>query len=74
MLVADGKHGVRIMTTTRILEALLLGAALFAGSAHAAVDTVAKATAQSAAVTQFIVGDSDCVLKDDRIQCTPTNR
>ena len=62
------------MTPVRILETLLLGAALLAGSAHAAVDTLANKAEQRGAVTQFTVGDSDCVLKDDRIQCTPTNR
>lgn len=60
--------------TTTILKTLLLAAALFSGVAHAAGNTITIAAEDGRPVAQFTVGDSDCVLKDDRIQCTPTSR
>ncbi len=62
------------MTITRMLNALLLVAALFAGGAHAAGNPITIASEDGRPVAQFTVGDSNCVLKDDQIQCTPAGR
>src|SRR5262249_51793430 len=71
---AGRKHGVRIMTSATLIHTLLLSAALLTASAHAAPSTIAIAVEDGTPVAQFTVGDSDCILKDDQIQCTPTSR
>lgn len=62
------------MTTARMLKTLLLAAALLAGGANAATNTITIAAEDGRPVAQFTVGDSSCVLKDDQILCTPTGK
>jgi serine/threonine protein phosphatase PrpC len=60
------------MTITRMLKSLLLASALLAAGANAAGNTITVAAQDGKTVAQFTLGDSNCVLKDDQIQCTPT--
>ncbi len=62
------------MTTARMLKSLLLAAALLAGGAHAASNTITMGAQDGKTVAQFTLGDSRCVLKDDQILCTPTTK
>jgi len=62
------------MTPVRILKSLILAAALLAGGAHAASNTITIAAQDGKTVAQFTVGDSRCVLKDDQILCTPMTK
>jgi hypothetical protein len=57
-----------------MLKALLLATALFAGGASAASNTITIAAEDGKPVAQFTLGDSNCVLKNDQIQCTPTGK
>jgi hypothetical protein len=58
------------MTTTKTLQALLIGALLTAGSAFAdnAIEVSVVAGKQQA---QFSIGDSKCVLVNEVIRCAP---
>ena len=57
--------------TTKLLTSLLM-AALFASSAAFAADaTIQVSVIEGKQQAQFKVGDSRCVLVDDRIQCVP---
>ena len=62
------------MTIARMLKTLLLAAALFAGGANAAGNAITIAAEDGKPVAQFTLGDSNCVLKDDQILCTPTGK
>ena len=62
------------MTTARMLNSLLLAAALLAGGAHAANNTITMEAQGGKTVAQFTLGDSHCVLKDDQILCTPMTK
>jgi hypothetical protein len=59
------------MPATRLLKTLLIAALLLSGAANAA-STITIAAEGGKTVALFTVGDSSCVLKDDRILCTPT--
>ena len=54
------------------LYSALLAAALVAGLPARASDLVTVVADHGRPVARFSIGDSNCVLKDDRIQCTPT--
>jgi len=54
------------------LYSVLLAAALVAGLPAHASDLVTVVADQGGPVARFSIGDSNCVLEDDRIQCTPT--
>lgn len=62
------------MTTARMFQSLLLAAALFGGGAHAAGNTITMQAQDGKTVAQFTLGDSQCVLKDDQILCTPRSK
>jgi hypothetical protein len=59
------------MTTTRALRRLLIAGLLLASASAAAADpTITVAAQDGKTIAQFTIGDSNCVLKDDQIQCT----
>jgi serine/threonine protein phosphatase PrpC len=65
------------MNTSMILKSLLIVALLMSGAARAADtanNTVSVVAAPGTTVARFQVGDSQCVLKDDQIQCTPVSK
>ena len=62
------------MTTTRILQSLLIAALLSSGAAHAAESNIVIALESGKQVARFQLADSRCVLKDDQIRCTPVNK
>ena len=58
--------------TIKLLTSLLM-AALFASSvAFGADNAIQVSMVDGKQQARFSVGDSRCVLKDDRIQCVPT--
>ena len=58
------------MTTTKTLQALLIGALLAASSAFA--DSSIQVTSSNGhQEAKFSLGDSKCVLVNDAIVCTP---
>jgi serine/threonine protein phosphatase PrpC len=59
------------MTTTKMLKSLLI-AALLASTAAAYADQspIQVAIEDGKTIAQFKVGDSHCVLIDDKIRCT----
>jgi hypothetical protein len=62
------------MTTTQLVKSLLAAALLACTAAHAAEQPIVVAMEQGKPVASFTLGDSRCVLKDDRIRCTPANK
>ena len=58
--------------TTKLLTSLLMAALLASSAAFAADDTIQVSMIDGKQQAQFKVGDSHCVLVDDRIQCVPT--
>jgi hypothetical protein len=62
------------MTTSQILKSLLIAALLACTAAHATEQPIVVALEQGKPVASFKLGDSSCVLKDDRIRCTPANK
>jgi serine/threonine protein phosphatase PrpC len=58
--------------TTKLLTSLLMAALLASSAAFAADDTIQVSMIDGKQQAQFKVGDSRCVLVDDRIQCVPT--
>src|SRR5689334_14379089 len=62
------------MTTTKLLNSLLIGALLASVSAHAAEQQPsANALDQGKQTASFNVGASRCVLKNDQIRSVPPN-
>ena len=62
------------MTTTNLLKSLLITALLASVTAHAAEQqTIVIAMEQGKQIASFNVGDSRCVLKNDKIRCAPVN-
>jgi hypothetical protein len=59
------------MTTTKILNSLLIAALLSSVTAHAADQAIVIALEEGRQVAMFKVGDLRCVLKDAQIRCTP---
>jgi len=64
----------RKMTTTTLLESLLIAALLTCFSAHATDQTIVIALEEGKQVASFKLGDASCVLKDDQIRCAPANK
>ena len=62
------------MNATKILKSLLITALLTSAAAHAADSTIVIALEEGKQVASFSVGDSNCVLKNDQIRCTPVNK
>jgi serine/threonine protein phosphatase PrpC len=62
------------MTTTKLLNSLLISALLASVSAHAAEQQpIVIALEEGKQIASFNVGDSRCVLKNDQIRCAPIN-
>ena len=62
------------MTTTKLLNTLLISALLASVSAHAAEQQpIVIALVEGKQIASFNVGDSRCVLKNDQIRCAPIN-
>ena len=62
------------MTTTKLLNSLLISALLASVSAHAAEkQPIVIALEEGKQIASFNVGDSRCVLKNDQIRCAPIN-
>ena len=63
------------MTTTKLLNSLLISALLASVSAHAAEQQpIVIALEEGKQIASFNVGDSRCVLKNDQIRCTPVTK
>jgi hypothetical protein len=62
------------MPVTRSLKSILIAALLLSGAANAAGNTIVVGAEDGRTIAQFTLGDSNCVLKDDQIQCTPRGR
>jgi len=62
------------MTTTKMIKSVLIAVLFTAVAAHAADNTIAIAQEDGKQTASFKVGNSSCVLKDDRIRCTPAGR
>jgi hypothetical protein len=62
------------MTTTQLVKSLLIAALLASSAAHATEQPIVVAMEQGKPVATFTLGDSSCVLKEDRIRCTPANK
>jgi hypothetical protein len=58
------------MTTTKTLQALLIGALLTAGSAFAD-STIEVSMVAGKQQAKFSIGDAKCVLVDGQIKCQP---
>jgi hypothetical protein len=58
------------MTTTKILNTVLIAALLACASAHAADNSIQVAMEDGNTITQFKIGDADCRLIDGQIRCT----
>ena len=62
------------MTTTKLLNSLLISALLASVSAYAAEQQpIVIALEEGKQIASFNVGDSRCVLKNDQIRCAPIN-
>ena len=62
------------MRTTKLLKSLLIAALLASATAHAAEQQrIVVATEERKLIASFNLGDSRCVLKNDRIRCVPVN-
>ena len=61
-------------TANRTLKSLLIAGLLASCAAHAAEQPIQVAIEDGQTVAQFKVGGSRCVLKDDRIRCTPIEK
>ena len=57
------------MMTQKILNSLLIAAALAGTSAYASDDTIRVAMEDGNTVAQFKIGDSNCELIDGQIRC-----
>jgi hypothetical protein len=62
------------MPVTRSLKSILIAALLLSGAANAAGNMIVVGAEDGRTIAQFTLGDSNCVLKDDQIQCTPRRR
>jgi hypothetical protein len=62
------------MTTAKVLKSLLISALLASVTAHAAEQqTIVIAMEEGKQIASFNVGDSSCVLKNDKIRCVPVH-
>ena len=61
------------MNITSLLRNFLTASLLMYGTAHAADGAIRVVRDQGGPViAQFKIGDSQCVLKNDQIRCTPS--
>jgi hypothetical protein len=58
------------MTTTKILNSVLIAALLACTSAYPADNSIQVAMEDGKTVAQFNIGDSNCRLVDGQIRCT----
>jgi hypothetical protein len=61
---------IQKMTTSKILNSLVIAALLAGASAHASDDASRVAIEDGKTGTQFKIGDSNCELIDGQIRCT----
>ena len=61
------------MTTTKILKSLLITALLSSAVARAD-QIIVMGLEEGKQVAQFKIGQSNCVLKDGQIHCTPAGK
>jgi hypothetical protein len=62
------------MTTANLLKSLLISALLASVTAHAAEQQpIVIAMEEGKQIASFNVGDSRCVLRNDKIRCAPVN-
>jgi serine/threonine protein phosphatase PrpC len=62
------------MSTINVLRSLLIAALFVSGAAAAADNTITVVAEEGSTVAEFKVGDSRCVLKEDRLQCVPVSK
>jgi hypothetical protein len=62
------------MRTSRVLSSLLIAVVFLAGAARAADRTITVVAEDGRTVAEFKVGDSRCVLENDRLRCTPLGK
>jgi serine/threonine protein phosphatase PrpC len=62
------------MNTNVFLTGILVAAALVAGTARGADTSIEVVAEQGTTIAAFKVGDSRCVLKDDRLSCIPLTK
>lgn len=62
------------MINTSIVRGLLIAALLVSATVHGADKAIQVNREQGEPVAQFKIGDSNCVLKDDAIRCTPVRK
>jgi hypothetical protein len=62
------------MRTSRVLSSLLIAVVFLAGAARAADRTITMVAEQGRTAAEFQVGDSQCVLENDRLSCTPIGK
>jgi hypothetical protein len=58
------------MTSTKILQSLLIAALLASATAHADQSPIQVAMEDGKTIAQFKIGDTDCELIDGQIRCT----
>ena len=62
------------MTTTKLLESLLIAALLTSATARAAEQQpIVIALEEGKQIASFNMGTSRCVLKNDQVRCVPVN-
>lgn len=62
------------MINAGIVKGLLFAVLLVSASAQAADKPIQVDREHGEPVAQFKIGDSNCVLKDDAIRCTPVRK
>jgi len=61
------------MRTSRVLASLFVVVAVLSGAARGD-GTITVVAEQGRTVAEFRVGDSQCVLENDRLSCTPIGK
>jgi hypothetical protein len=62
------------MKTNAFLTGTLVAAVFVSGQARAGDGRINVVTEKGKTVAEFKVGDSHCVLKDDRLSCVPVRK
>jgi hypothetical protein len=62
------------MSTINVVRSLLIAALFLSGAAGAADNPIKVVAEDGSTVAEFKVGDSRCVLKNDRLQCVPVGK
>jgi hypothetical protein len=64
-----------VMKINQLFKALLIAGTLAAASASWAGDGAIRVSNEAGTpVARFSLGDSHCVLRDDRVHCTPVSK